>query len=199
MAKKSASRQVDRSAKLVELRQVVVVLNGRIEEIKGHREHRELLQSVTTGLYDETDKLCKKAPAEQVTDLLLEQVNQVIGETKEIIKRDPYVQRLNQFVAAGDNPEIRDVVVILRQVQQALDRFAPFLNRTEGETRRKLKEAGVLGEAIEQFQLDATVLMMNVFEDDAAKAAEDWFDQETELFDFDRLDETPLKDHFGLE
>jgi hypothetical protein len=105
MAKIPRAARVDRSAKLIELREVVATLTEKIPEIEESGEQRDLLESVAEGLYEETDKLCKKAPAEQVTELLLEQVNQIIGEAKELIEGDAYVQRMKQFVAAGDRPE----------------------------------------------------------------------------------------------
>ena len=35
---------------------------------------------------------------------------------------DPYVPELDEFVPAGENPEVRDAVLILREILDALDR-----------------------------------------------------------------------------
>lgn len=82
-----------------------------------------LLESVAFGLYVETEKLFKKSPVHPATNLIVEQVNQVIKETKEIIEGDPYVARLKEFVPAGSNPEIQDVVIVLKQIMQGLVRY----------------------------------------------------------------------------
>jgi hypothetical protein len=77
-----------------------------------------LLKSVSSGLYDELDKLCKKSPAEPITDLALTSVNEVIKETKQLIQNDIYIQRISEFIPAGDNPQLRDAVMVMRQITQ---------------------------------------------------------------------------------
>lgn len=199
MAKKHNSPKIDRSEKLAELRHIVERLQERIEMFGEQGEQRALLVSVAKGLYDETDKLTKKAPSEQVTELLLQQVNQVIAETKELIEQDAYVQRLNQFVSAGDNPEHRDVVVILRMVLQGLERFAPALQKEVQETKRSLREARVLEYVTDQFQTTGEVLTKDEIDEDFVKAADAWFVGDEEAFDFDDLDKRDLKEYFEVE
>lgn len=83
----------------------------------------EQISSELDGLYIEIDKLYRKAAAEQVSTLTVENVNVLIKDTKEIITADPYIDRIKAFVPAGDNPEYRDVIIILRQLRQGLDRI----------------------------------------------------------------------------
>ena len=199
MAKKSKSAGVDRSVKLAELREIVSTLDERVPEIEQDSEQRDLLESVAQGLYEETDKLCKKAPGEQVTELLLEQVNQVIGETKGLIKDDAYVQRMNQFVPAGDRPEHRDVVVILRMVLQALKRFESHLQKAKPEAERRLNEAKVLEYATQKYQEEGVTLTKDDLNPSFVKAAEGWFVGDDETFDFDDFDRTVFKEYFDLE
>ncbi len=94
-------------------------------QAKAQEERRALesLKSVALGLYDEVDKLVKKSPVDLITPLVLEQVNGVIVEAKELGKQDSHMQKLVPFVAAGDNPEQRDVLVILRLVKQGMERL----------------------------------------------------------------------------
>jgi len=92
------------------------------EEIKTKIKWKQI-SSELNGLYEELDKIYKKAPEEQISDLTVENVNQLIKDTKEIIKEDPYIERIEQFVPAGDNPEYRDAIVVLKQLRQGLDRF----------------------------------------------------------------------------
>jgi hypothetical protein len=126
-------------------------LKPRLDKARRDLKQAALLKSVTTGLYDEIDKLAKKAPVEQVTKLVVEQVNQVIEEIRTLAAEDPYVQRIKPFVPAGDNPEHRDVVVVLRQLLQGLDRCNEALRELEKSTAGKVKTAGGLLFAVEFF------------------------------------------------
>jgi hypothetical protein len=83
----------------------------------------EHVSSELDGIYFELDKIYKKAPEEQISALTVDIVNQVISDAKEVIDNDPYIDRVKQFVPAGDNPEYRDVIMVLKQVRQGLDRF----------------------------------------------------------------------------
>lgn len=82
------------------------------------------LNSVATGLYEEVDKLAKKAPVDEISDLALKRINAVITEAKELLKSDPFVASIDVFVAAGENPQYRDVLLILREVRQGIKRGA---------------------------------------------------------------------------
>lgn len=92
------------------------------ERIKA-RIRYEQISSELDGLYQELDKIYKKAPAEPISDLTVENVNNLIRDTKEVIQGDPYLDRIKEFVPAGDNPEYRDVIIVLRQLRQSMDRF----------------------------------------------------------------------------
>jgi hypothetical protein len=97
----------------------------RLEEIE-HIKTRIKLEQISSeldGLYEELDKIYKKAPEEQISSLTVENVNALIKDTKEIINEDPYIDRVKEFVPAGDNPEYRDVIMVLRQLKQGLKRF----------------------------------------------------------------------------
>jgi len=98
------------------------LLEKRKQEIKT-RIRLEQISSELNGLYQEIDKIYKKAPEEPISDLTVENVNNLIKDTKEIVKDDPYIDRVKEFVPAGDNPEYRDVIIVLRQLRQGLDRF----------------------------------------------------------------------------
>lgn len=94
---------------------------ARKEYIKA-RIRWEQISSELDGLYQELDKIYKKAPEEQISHLTVENVNNLIKDTKEIIKDDPYIDRVREFVPAGDNPEYRDTIIVLRQLKQGLNR-----------------------------------------------------------------------------
>ncbi|HEY0377088.1 MAG TPA: hypothetical protein VGC87_09030 [Pyrinomonadaceae bacterium] len=82
-----------------------------------------MLFSEVTGLYDEMDKLAKKAPNEPVTNLQLKILNSFIKKAKRLLSGDTIINEVEVFVAAGDNPEYRDAVTVLRQIRQGLERF----------------------------------------------------------------------------
>lgn len=115
----------------------------RIEEIKTRINWMQI-SSELNGLYEELDKIYKKAPAEQISDLTVENVNQLIKDTKGIIEDDPYINRVKEFVPAGDNPEYRDVIVVLRQLRQGLDRFRQGHLHPLGDLDELVIELGIL-------------------------------------------------------
>ena len=82
-----------------------------------------MLESEATGLYGEMDKLAKKTPVETVTDLQLGAINNLITKSKELLSEDIIIAEVTIFVPAGDNPQYRDVVTVLRQVMQGLKRY----------------------------------------------------------------------------
>jgi len=96
---------------------------NQLKEHLGVRLACELLESELEGLYDEMDKLAKKAPTETVTNLQLKVVNSFVQKAKKLLSEDTIIDEVTVFVAAGDNPEYRDIVTVLRQIRQGLKRF----------------------------------------------------------------------------
>lgn len=118
---------------------------------KTREERNKLLQleNVALGLYDEIDKLTKKAPAEPVTDLALEALNDIIGEAKAIASADSYVDRIKIFVAAGNNPQHRDAIIVLRQLRDGLERYRELSDNLLKRADTILPEAIFVAEALE--------------------------------------------------
>ncbi len=85
----------------------------------------EQLISVSNALYEEMDKLNRKAPAMEISTLSLDRINKVIKSVKELMKdeEDDFIEEISEFVPAGDMPEYRDVVLVLSQLKAGLDRF----------------------------------------------------------------------------
>lgn len=83
----------------------------------------DLLSSELGGIYDEVDKLCKKAPREPASDLQTKVVNALLCKTKHFLAGDGMIDEISSFIPAGDNPEYRDVLTVLRQLRQGLSRF----------------------------------------------------------------------------
>lgn len=178
-----------RTAQLGEAAAAVASLEERVSQYGRDREKCVLLQSVGEGLYEEMDKLCRKSPVESVTDLAYTDINHFIKEVKELARGDPYVQRTKEFVAAGENPQYRDVVMILRSLRQGLGRFTESIEAD----RRRMVGLLKLARAIE-FALRYYAHNNRAPTKDALKAnkvevpSADWFDEYTEKFDLSRVD-----------
>ncbi|MCH7950957.1 MAG: hypothetical protein IH875_10865 [Candidatus Dadabacteria bacterium] len=103
-------------------------MNNEIEKRKRTDEYYEewrLIASELRGLYLEADKLSKKSPATKISKLELESTNYVINRVKTLISEDPFIDRLQEFVPAGDNPEYREILLVLRQLIQGMNRYIP--------------------------------------------------------------------------
>lgn len=98
----------------------------RQEQAKRIRQQQEaygLLRTVQDALYTEIDKLNKKAPRERISDYAVRKINAHIDNVKAFLPGDPYLAEVVPFVPAGDNPEYRDVALVLAELGAALQRF----------------------------------------------------------------------------
>lgn len=130
-----------RNLQLRQLETAIEQLSALAATLKTQRQRLDLLQSVSFGLYEELDKLAKKSPADEISPLGLEHVNELIRDAKVLSPDDLYMQRCKVFVPAGDNPQNRDVVMVLRQIRQGLDRFDTALSQ------RATKTSTLLGDS----------------------------------------------------
>jgi hypothetical protein len=127
--------QEARRTKQEEVKRQLTEQQKRLEQLEETRQQWELLNSVLTGLYDEFDKLTKKAPADQITELGLRRVNELIRQAKELLAGDPFIDSIDPFVAAGENPEHRDVLLVLREIRQGMVRRKSEYERLGGGPR----------------------------------------------------------------
>lgn len=156
----------------------------------------DILDSVSEGLYEELDKLSKKSPIEPVTNLIVEEVNEVIKGIKDIIKTDLFIERLKQFVAAGDNPETRDVLIILKNVRQGIKRYKPELISHKTKLTERRHEARLIWECLSSFLENDEEL--HIDETDYGKEFPSWFNH-SRYFNFNKLAETDINAHFSYE
>ena len=194
-----------RKEQLAQIHEAIVGLETELQRRIEVARDRELLESVSLGMYEEIEKLTKKAPAEQVTELALEHVNDLIGEAKELMKEDRYVQKLNQFVPAGDLPQLRDVLFVLRQVRQGLERFSNKL-KTEY-VFNSLKNARIVGAALElyldglqgQDLVEALKNRMAISQFPSEWQKQDLYGGRYDtVFNFDHLDSIDIPEHFSV-
>lgn len=118
---RAAEREAEREAAEVEARAEAERISWLIEA----KDRREQLVSVADGLYEELEKHARKWPTMTVTKRTVERVNMLLGETRKLLEgeNDDFAAGLEDIVPAGDLPETRDVVMLLREVRDALDRF----------------------------------------------------------------------------
>lgn len=92
--------------------------------LNAHDQYAQLT-SVATGLYEEQDKLARKWPNMPASKLTIDKANKLIRAVKELMKGedDAFVTDITEFVPAGDDIEMRDMVLTLSEVRQALTRF----------------------------------------------------------------------------
>jgi hypothetical protein len=187
-----------RIAQLSQIQEIIAKIEPILKKASGHQKSQlTLLESVSLGLYDEIDKLSKKAPAEPVTDLVLTQMNEVIRETKELVEDDPYVQRLQEFVSAGDNPQHRDAVVVLRQVRQGLERFHKKLDPLNTKLKSSLSNAQGI-EKVLQLYLDGNDSILTEELEAYGKHVPGFLTKNYQKeFDFDKLDKITIATYFG--
>ena len=119
---------------------------------QSNQKNFDNLNSVLEGVYDEIDKLVKKKPIEGATDLMVEKVNDIITEAQELITDDSHIEKLDIFVSAGDPPELRDVLFVLRLVNQGMERLSKKLDSENQEIETLLLEATAIKTALEIFQ-----------------------------------------------
>ena len=128
----------------------------------------------------------------EATSLIVEQANDIIRDAKSIINGDAYLDRVKEFVPAGNNPVYPDVLMVARSVQQCLGRTEKQLSDRERRTTKMRRDARTIVAALRFFaehnkhpsREDVEALL-------ETKPPDDWFFQssdETFYFDFERLD-----------
>ncbi|MFP4139617.1 MAG: hypothetical protein ACOCWV_02935 [Planctomycetota bacterium] len=95
-----------------------------LKEMYGYRLAYELIESEAEGLYEEMDKLCRLAPKERATKLQMQAVNKAIQRAKVLLEGDAIIDEIAEFAIRRELPEYRDAVTVLRQVLQAMKRYA---------------------------------------------------------------------------
>jgi len=171
----------------------------------------EALDSVLEGMYEEIEKLTKKKPIELATDLMVDQVNDIIEEIQKLITDDDYIKKLKTFVPAGDLPELRDVLFVLKQLQQGMKRFSEKLEKEKQQVDKLLHEALVVRIALELFQRDyrpshgltfvvetREIVKLSGFK--VPEVPSPWATKAfgEGSFDFNRLDYIDIEDYFKL-
>lgn len=121
-----------RTGQLENAKVAVERLEKALNAFENDAVRHKALSSHLQGFYDEIDKLTKSKALVEATDLVVQQSNYIVQDAKELIKGDVHLDRIKEFVPAGTNPEYRDVLLVLRTIQQSLARC-----ETQSEGRKK--------------------------------------------------------------
>lgn len=191
-----------RNQQLIIIQNIIADIKSRSSGFNQSKQQHALLSSVLEGLYEEIDKQCKKAPGELITDLGLEQVNDIIKAIKELAKDDPYVQKQKEFVAAGDNPQLRDVIIVLKQLAQGLEREKSAWPARQSTIDDKLRQAYTIEAALKYF---INSHELNILEEDLARSVVTpsifWIivssNNNQKLFDWKKLDAIDINSYFS--
>jgi len=202
-AAKRRSTTDERNEQLTALATLIEQTTTRIAELRNFEGRLATAKSVADGLYDEVDKLCKKAPAESATDFLVGEVNEVIKEISPVAANDVPLQRIKPFVPAGDNPQYRDVLLTLRLLQAGIERLSGHFQEEKQALAKPIPEMRglhlVLTWLLEGAK--ATDITPDVIRDEGYPLGTRWFiDDEyrdEKYFDTDRLKHFDVRAHFG--
>jgi hypothetical protein len=139
-------KQLERKQLLVRQQQLLVEAEAAVVELRQAQTNARAralalaaLSSHTEGFYDEIDKLAKGKALFAATDLAVQQVNDIIKDAKGIIQGDPHLDRVKEFIPAGDNPVYPDILLVTRAVQQCLSRCAKDIENGEKESAKALR------------------------------------------------------------
>src|SRR5690349_5497199 len=91
-------------------------LSAKLQEIRSLRRRTTDLSDHLAGFYEEVDKLAKGKALLEVTPLVMAEANQLIRDAMEVVTGDQFLDRVKEFVAAGNNPVYPDVVIALRSI-----------------------------------------------------------------------------------
>ncbi len=108
------------------------------------------------GFYEEVDKLAKGRTAFPATPLVRQNANDIISDAKRLVraKEDIHMDRVKEFVRAGDEPLYPDVLVTIRSVRNCLNRHRDKQTARVSTLDRKMRAAETVAGALEYFLND---------------------------------------------
>ena len=130
----------------------VETLSRRLRDARDLRRKTTDLSNHLDGFYEEVDKLAKGKTLFEVTPLVMAEANQLIKDVKQVVAGDPFLDRVKEFVAAGNNPVYPDVVIALRTIRQSLARSAERLKDSEKDIDVRLTTARTIAAALHVYR-----------------------------------------------
>jgi len=187
--------------------QLAQVLKTEQENLRLTKE----LMDHSDGFYLEINKLAKGRTPLSASPLVRQTANDIISDAKKLIKtrEDIHMDRVKEFVPAGDEPTYPDILVVTSSVKHCLQRHrgkqVERIKSTETKLRICNTVIGALGYVLEDE--DATVEEKEfpskegvaIYTEGSISSLcfEEYSDSSDTYFDFERLDSMKLKDYIG--
>jgi len=199
-----------RNHQLEDTRQALETLEQRLRSARSLVRRCHALLNHSGGFYQELDKLAKGKSLLEVTTFVLQQANDIIRDAKEIVKGDVYLDRIKEFVPAGNNPVYPDVLVCIRSVRDSLGRSSSQISARVESIKEILRKAQTVAGALQYF-LDDEGGNQEEKKYPSRKAVDAYVegdmsdfcftryrDSHEEYFDFDRLDEQTIPEYLSM-
>lgn len=200
---KPSKKQVERAAQLEQANKVLKELLAELKALRKKSKACSDLSNHLTGFYDEISRLAKGRTLIEATTIVVEQANDIIRDAKTIVENDVYLDRIKEFVPAGNNPVYPDVLVVARAVRQSLQRCSGEFDRRQvrilSTSNRARTVVGALecylnGEEAGEFAVKEDVERYVVGQVDESCFYENE-DVGEQCFDFDGLDAQPVEQY----
>ncbi len=183
-----------RSAKLRAAEPIARESEQGLRAVRDRIRRRDALADHLETFYGEVDKLAKGNRQIEATTLTVDQANEIIRDAKTIVVGDVYLDRVKEFVPAGENAVYPDVLMVAATVQAAVRRAKSVLSEEETRLFETWRNAGTIAAAIRLIlETGEQPLWTEVKDALGEKPAKQWFfkaDDERVYFDINRLDKT---------
>jgi hypothetical protein len=145
-----------RNQQLLDAQKALGMLKEQVRSTASTIKQCNALSSHAKGFYEEINKLTKGKVLIGVTDLAVVQANDIVLDAKRIVKNDVHLDRIKEFVPAGDNPVYPDVLVVIRSIRDSLDRYHVELENSIKTLRGQAEKAATVIGALEYVLDDET-------------------------------------------
>ena len=191
-----------RNKQLRKIRTVINRLGETVDAASDASKRRKALLSHLRTFYLEMSQIAKGKGLVllPVAELMVTQINNAIADAKQLITNDIYLDRVKQFISAGDPPTYSEVL-LTKTVEEVLTRHASEFKARSTVVTRRLNEAWTIESGLECSidDLEHAVLRESVEERMNAPDGS-WFLEDQngdELFDLERLDNLDFDAHFA--
>jgi hypothetical protein len=192
-----------RTKQLNLVRAAIDKLDEAEDEARKKNKLRKALLSHLRTFYSEMNNIAKGKGMSliPVAELMVAQINDAIADAKKLIEGDVYLDRVKQFISAGNPPSYPEVLLVAKTVEEVLVRNAQDYDARLTMIQQKLHEATTVQAglecAIENIEYAVSIEEVEERLDNAPHRA--WVttdDHGVELFDLDRLDALDISAYF---
>lgn len=196
-------KHIERASQLDQAKKILSKLRGELRALEKNEENHSNLSSHLEGFYAEIATLAKGKTLVEATTLVVDQMNDIIRDAKKIVQNDVYLDRIKEFVPAGNNPVYPDVLIVARAARQSLKRWRSGFDDQKKTIWRAVARAETVIGALECFLSGEENAELALREDverfvdgdnlDTSCFYED--DEGNERFDFDEFDSQSVENY----